>query len=89
MSLAPIAQRIYATTLTYSKIVLLGNADDIVLYLCHQLDWQLPPPGETTQSTSNQSTRLYPPRVNVKKRASAEDSNETRKIQPPRRVGER
>jgi hypothetical protein len=69
--------------------VLLGNADDIVLYLCHQLDWQLPPPDETIQSTSIQSTRLYPRRVNVKKRASAEDRNELREIQPPRRVGER
>jgi hypothetical protein len=79
----------YLTTLTYSKIALLGNADDIVLYLCRELDWQLPPPGETIQSTSNQSARLYPPRVNLKKRASAEDPSETRDILPPRRVGER
>jgi len=71
------------------KIVLLGNADDIVLYLCHQLDWQLPPPSETIQSTSNQSTRLYPSRVNLKKRASTEDRCEIREIQPPRQVGER
>lgn len=69
--------------------MLLGNADDIVLYLCHQLDWQLPPPVETIKSTPNQPTRLYPPRVNLKKRASAEDSSELREIQPPRRVGER
>lgn len=69
-------------------IVLLGNADDIVLYLCHQLDWQLPPPSETIQSTSNQSTRLYPSRVNLKKRASVEHRCDLREIQPPRRVGE-
>ncbi|KAF8801346.1 SIR2-domain-containing protein [Phlegmacium glaucopus] len=68
-------------------IVLLGNADDIVLYLCHQLDWQLPPPSESLQSTSNQSTRLYPSRVNLRKRASADDRCEIREIQP-RRVGE-
>jgi hypothetical protein len=70
--------------------VLLGNADDIILYLCRRLDWQLPPPGEIIQSTtSNQSTRLYPRRVNVKKRVSADDRSELREIEPPRRVGER
>ena len=69
--------------------MLLGNADDIVLYLCHLLEWQLPPPSETIQTTSNQPTRLYPRRVNLKKRASAEDPSEVREIQPPRRVGER
>ena len=70
--------------------MLLGNADDIILYLCRQLNWQLPPPSETIQSTtSNQSTRLYPRRVNLKKRVSADDHSDIREIQSPRRVGER
>lgn len=85
--MSPIAQK-KKTYLLPTKIVLLGNADDIVLYLCCQLDWQLPPPSEIIQSTSNQSTRLYPSRVNIKKRAS-KDPCESREIKPPRRVGER
>ncbi|KAI0029549.1 DHS-like NAD/FAD-binding domain-containing protein, partial [Vararia minispora EC-137] len=55
-------------------IVLLGNADPIVEYLCMQLGWDLPPP------SSKSSNTLQPPRrQNSKKRPSEEPG--------PQRVG--
>ncbi|KAJ3508716.1 hypothetical protein NLJ89_g5598 [Agrocybe chaxingu] len=80
-------------------IVLLGNADDIVLHLCNELGWELPPPtparAEAAPSASSSSGvngvgRLQPPRVsNLKKRASASSQDsELRLPLPPRRVGD-
>ncbi|KAI1793493.1 SIR2-domain-containing protein [Ganoderma leucocontextum] len=67
-------------------VVLLGNADDVVLHLCHKLGWDLPerPPASTPMSgagTRGISNRLDAPRPNLKKRPSAEFEIE------PRRVG--
>ncbi|TFK90131.1 SIR2-domain-containing protein [Polyporus arcularius HHB13444] len=56
-------------------IVLLGNADEIVLYLCRRLGWDLP---EVTVSSGNQ---LDTPKRNLRKRPSAEFESQ------PRRVG--
>jgi hypothetical protein len=53
------------------QIILLGNADDIVSYLCGQLSWELP-------RTSNQ---LQVPRI--KKRSSADIVERS----APQRVG--
>ncbi|KAI0331640.1 SIR2-domain-containing protein [Cubamyces sp. BRFM 1775] len=55
-------------------VVLLGNADDIVLHLCRKLGWDLP---EVPTPTPN----LEAPKPNLKKRPSAEFERE------PRRVG--
>ncbi|KAL0571673.1 NAD-dependent histone deacetylase sir2 [Marasmius crinis-equi] len=66
-------------------IVLLGNADDIVIHLSEQLGWELPPPAPA-EATPVSSGRLYPPRgtANMKKRASS-DIIES---EPPRQVGD-
>ncbi|KAF8972683.1 DHS-like NAD/FAD-binding domain-containing protein [Flammula alnicola] len=75
-------------------IVLLGNADDIVLYLCKELGWELPLPREPVQPVqpiqpATNATRLQPPRgSNLKKRASADESDYGVR-QAPERVGER
>lgn len=63
--------------LTCLQIVLLGNADEIVLYLCRRLGWDLP---EVTVSSGNQ---LDTPKRNLRKRPSAEFESQ------PRRVGNR
>ncbi|KAI8969381.1 DHS-like NAD/FAD-binding domain-containing protein [Trametes punicea] len=55
-------------------VVLLGNADDIVLHLCRRLGWDLP-----EVPTPNDS--LDAPKSNLKKRPSAEFERE------PKRVG--
>jgi len=62
-------------------IIMLGNADDIVRHLCHQLGWDLPhpPPPSSTSITS----KLTPP-TNLNKRPSAEILDR----QEPRRVGD-
>ena len=76
----------------FSQIVLLGNADNIVMHLCKELGWELPPPRipEPTTSVTPPGMRLQPPRGNnnLKKRPSAsdEDLSESR---PPERVGDR
>ncbi|KAI0731379.1 SIR2-domain-containing protein [Earliella scabrosa] len=57
-------------------VVLLGNADDIVLHLCHKLGWDLP--DVPTPNGNN----LDAPKRNLKKRPSAEFETE------PRRVGD-
>lgn len=57
--------------------MLLGNADDIVLHLCHKLGWDLP--DVPTPNGNN----LDAPKRNLKKRPSAEFETE------PRRVGDR
>jgi len=61
---------------------MLGNADDIVRHLCHQLGWDLPrpPPPSSTSIT----TKLTPP-INLNKRPSAEILDR----RDPRRVGDR
>ncbi|KAI0369131.1 SIR2-domain-containing protein [Pilatotrama ljubarskyi] len=55
-------------------VVLLGNADDIVLHLCRKLGWDLP-------EVPMPNRTLDAPRPNLKKRPSAEFERE------PRRVG--
>ncbi|KAI0630585.1 DHS-like NAD/FAD-binding domain-containing protein [Trametes polyzona] len=75
-------------------VVLLGNADDIVLHLCNKLGWDLPEvpvpasmsmsasgsaPGPAPGPASNRN--LDAPRPNLKKRPSAEFERE------PKRVG--
>ncbi|KAJ3548913.1 hypothetical protein NM688_g5240 [Phlebia brevispora] len=57
-------------------IVLLGNADDIVQYLCHKLGWILPEPNLPLPSEPISTAR-----PNIRKRPSA------RFDQEPRRVG--
>ncbi|KIM44834.1 hypothetical protein M413DRAFT_363794 [Hebeloma cylindrosporum] len=73
-------------------IVLLGNSDDIVLYLSRELGWELPAPRERVQTSANNlqgnGMRLQPPRGNLKKRPSADESDSL-VPQPPERVGER
>ncbi|KAF9482627.1 DHS-like NAD/FAD-binding domain-containing protein [Pholiota conissans] len=71
-------------------IVLLGNADDIVLHLCNELGWELPVPKEPLPSPPQpavNATRLQPPRglMNMKKRPSTEDSEFGSR--PPERIG--
>ncbi|KDR68003.1 hypothetical protein GALMADRAFT_79039, partial [Galerina marginata CBS 339.88] len=72
-------------------IVLLGNADNIILHLCKELGWELPAPTarETTptSATNPSVTRLQPPRGNLKKRASSDDADVSCS-QAPERVGE-
>ncbi|KAE9406280.1 DHS-like NAD/FAD-binding domain-containing protein [Gymnopus androsaceus JB14] len=70
-------------------IVLLGNADDIVVQLCAELEWDLPPP--TLPASPPPSTgRLQPPRGNLKKRPSSGMEEEGEECpQEPRRVGNR
>ncbi|KAH9893527.1 DHS-like NAD/FAD-binding domain-containing protein [Cubamyces lactineus] len=55
-------------------VVLLGNADDIVLHLCRKLGWDLP-------EVPTPNPNLDAPKPNLKKRPSAEFERE------PRRVG--
>jgi len=55
-----------------TQVVLLGNADDIVVNLCERLDWQLPSPNG-----------LQPPQDKLKKRVSSELMPPSQ----PRRVG--
>ncbi|KAL0066069.1 NAD-dependent histone deacetylase sir2 [Marasmius tenuissimus] len=65
-------------------IVLLGNADDIVVHLCEQLGWELPPPAPS-EPTPVSTGRSQPPRgsANVKKRVlDAVDA------EPPRQVSD-
>lgn len=47
-----------ATSVEVSQIIMLGNADDIILYLCSKLTWELP------------SSKLSVPDTNTKKRSS-------------------
>ncbi|KAF5353082.1 hypothetical protein D9758_008747 [Tetrapyrgos nigripes] len=77
-------------------IILLGNADDIVMHLCGLLGWELPPeapkPLESVESTpssmssSGASTpHSLPPRGTLKRRSSVGVSEGT---QVPTRVGD-
>ncbi|KAI0705243.1 DHS-like NAD/FAD-binding domain-containing protein [Cytidiella melzeri] len=61
-----------------ADIVLLGNADEIVQYLCHKLEWELP---ELPPQPSSSTKGLEPDRPNLRKRPSATFDQE------PRRVG--
>ncbi|KAF9526098.1 DHS-like NAD/FAD-binding domain-containing protein [Crepidotus variabilis] len=63
-------------------IILLGNADDIVLYLCDQLHWELPPAAPSDPKAAKDD-----PRINLKKRASANNDN-IKTLKEPKRVGE-
>ncbi|ESK87387.1 histone deacetylase [Moniliophthora roreri MCA 2997] len=66
-------------------IVLLGNADDIVIHLCERLGWELPPPAPAEPTpVSNSGGRLQPARVNARKRVSSEIIED----KPPRQVGD-
>ncbi|KAF9564294.1 SIR2-domain-containing protein [Agrocybe pediades] len=75
-------------------IVLLGNADNVVLHLCKELGWELPLPPEPVQTaTPNPSvTRSQPPRRNTKKRPTSGDDSDATSSQtpppPPERVGD-
>ncbi|PPQ94448.1 hypothetical protein CVT25_002539 [Psilocybe cyanescens] len=70
-------------------IMLLGNADNIVLYLCKELGWELPvlPEVVPTPNSNVPTTRLQPPRGNLKKRVSTDDSD-LEASRNPERVGE-
>ncbi|KAF8736062.1 hypothetical protein AX14_000936 [Amanita brunnescens Koide BX004] len=62
-------------------IILLGNADDIIMHLCSKLGWELPP--EEEPAPAQGSTRPYPSRNNVKKRSRSLLTED----QKPQRVG--
>lgn len=49
------------------QIVLLGNADGIVQYLCDRLDWELPPPTPAALSPTPSGSR-----GNLKKRSMSD-----------------
>ncbi|KAJ4486926.1 DHS-like NAD/FAD-binding domain-containing protein [Lentinula lateritia] len=69
-------------------IILLGNADDIVTYICAELGWDLPPPTSSTSSSPSPfAGRMQPPRGNIKKRPSSGlDEEVEERRQEPRRV---
>jgi hypothetical protein len=80
----------------------MGNADDIVKYLCERLRWELPQrrnqtptqkqPAMAASSHDNAVNFLKAPgaNVNLKKRPSEDGTlGQLRRIQNPRRVGER
>ncbi|KAF8629053.1 hypothetical protein AX15_003553 [Amanita polypyramis BW_CC] len=62
-------------------IILLGNADDIIGYLCRELGWELPPPKEP--QSIPESSKPYPSRNNLKKRSTST----LKEDQEPERVG--
>ncbi|TFK17553.1 SIR2-domain-containing protein [Coprinopsis marcescibilis] len=62
-------------------IVLLGNADDIILHLCDELGWELPPP--VPQPSSGERPQTLRSRGSLKRRFSS-DSTQAGK---PKRVG--
>ncbi|KAJ3916038.1 SIR2-domain-containing protein [Lentinula edodes] len=88
LKVAPVADILSHLPHSVPQIILLGNADDIVTYICAELGWDLPPP--TSSSSSSPSPfagRMQPPRGNIKKRPSSgleEEAEEGR--QEPRRV---
>jgi len=65
-------------------IVLLGNADDIVHFLCNELGWDLPQPPSPSSTPVSSQSHLAPRPTNVKKRPSAE----ILECQAPTRVGD-
>ncbi|KAF8637529.1 hypothetical protein AX17_002772 [Amanita inopinata Kibby_2008] len=64
-------------------IALLGNADDIILHLCNELEWELPQVKEAP--IVQNSSRPYPSRNSFKKRSPSIRKEK----QEPQRVGER
>lgn len=50
-----------------AQVVLLGNADEIVLHLCRRLGWDLPDPASSTTAGAN---TLDAERPNLRKRPS-------------------
>ncbi|KAJ3789830.1 SIR2-domain-containing protein [Lentinula aff. detonsa] len=70
-------------------IILLGNADDIVIHLCTELGWDLPPLAlSASLSQSAFAGRMQPPRGNIKKRPSTGlDEDVEEGPQQPQRVG--
>ncbi|KAF9077935.1 DHS-like NAD/FAD-binding domain-containing protein [Rhodocollybia butyracea] len=65
-------------------IVLLGNADDIVVQLCTELGWDLPPPALSTTPPPSAGRMQR----NIKKRpSSGMDQEVEEETQQPRRVG--
>ncbi|KAG6886129.1 hypothetical protein C0993_002648 [Termitomyces sp. T159_Od127] len=66
-------------------IVLLGNADDIVQYLCAALGWELPPPGPTDPSYKSNTNH-----GSVKDTSgSNNEAPGTSQVEEPERVGDR
>jgi len=65
-------------------VVLLGNADDIVYFLCNELGWDLPQPPSPSSTPVSSQSHLAPRPANVKKRPSAE----ILECQTPTRVGD-
>ncbi|PFH51016.1 hypothetical protein AMATHDRAFT_143556 [Amanita thiersii Skay4041] len=63
-------------------IVLLGDADGIVLHLCNELGWELPP---AKAPDIQESSRPYPSRSSLKNRRSTSILKER---QEPQRVGD-
>lgn len=84
-------RRGYARTYFIVQIILLGNADSIVLHLSKELDWELPVPPEIvpTQNNNAPTTRLQPPRGNLKKKRASADDSDFYSSRDPERVGER
>lgn len=64
-------------------IVLLGNADDIVHYLCKELGWDLPQPPSPSSTPVSSQSHLVPRPTNLKKRSSTKVWDQ----QEPTRVG--
>ncbi|KAJ3718903.1 DHS-like NAD/FAD-binding domain-containing protein [Lentinula raphanica] len=70
-------------------IILLGNADDIVIHLCAELGWDLPPITQLSSSSPSPfAGRMQPPRGNLKKRPSSGlDGDQEEGSVIPKRVG--
>ncbi|KAJ3837099.1 SIR2-domain-containing protein [Lentinula raphanica] len=70
-------------------IILLGNADDIVIHLCAELGWDLPPITQPSSSSPSPfAGRMQPPRGNLKKRPSSGlDGHQEEGSVIPKRVG--
>lgn len=66
------------------QIILLGNADDIIVYLCGELGWELPPPhGKTPLLNITEHSRPLQDRVKKRPFTPLHD------IAPPNRVRNR
>ncbi|KAG6861268.1 hypothetical protein C0995_002076 [Termitomyces sp. Mi166 len=81
LKVSPVAETLSNTAV---KIILLGNADDIVQYLCEALGWELPPPGPAAPSHKLNAN----PRSIHETSGSNDKSQGVSKVREPERVGD-